>query len=102
MPAVLFELLDKDDQTVSSAQFEGKVVFMDFWYLACVHCRNYLNAVVKPVYEKYRYDDRIVFVTVAAGQKPAFLKGLEWAELHGDNAFDLYTGPLMFKHPLIQ
>ncbi|MBL1408239.1 TlpA family protein disulfide reductase [Sphingobacterium faecale] len=101
-PAATFELFDKDGKTVASDRFKGKVVFMDFYFPACNNCHNYIEQTVKPVYERYKNDDRIVFVTVAAEDRKAYLKGLEWAALHGNNAYDLYTGALTFKHPLIQ
>ncbi|SKB75997.1 Cytochrome oxidase Cu insertion factor, SCO1/SenC/PrrC family [Sphingobacterium nematocida] len=101
-PGATFELFDKDGKVVASDRFKGKVVFMDFYFLACNNCHSYIEQTVKPVYERYKNDERIVFVTVAAEDRKAYLRGLEWAALHGNNAYDLYTGALTFKHPLIQ
>jgi thiol-disulfide isomerase/thioredoxin len=58
-----------DGQTVSKANFSGKVVVMDFWGTWCGPCRMELP-ILQKTYERYK--DRVEFITInwERGVKP--------------------------------
>jgi peroxiredoxin len=54
-PAPSFSLKDLQGNTVNLSDFEGKVVFLDFWALWCAPCREELPE-LDSLYKKYRKD----------------------------------------------
>jgi thiol-disulfide isomerase/thioredoxin len=69
-PAPAFTLKSIAGTTHSLADFKGKVVFIDLWASWCGPCRAETPHLAA-LYEKYKKDERIAFVSVAVsdGQK---------------------------------
>lgn len=71
-----FALPDLSGKTISLEQFNGKVVFLDFWAPWCVPCRQELPELDK-LYVKYRKDGfEVIAISVDPSEKNvlAFLK----------------------------
>jgi len=62
-----FTLTDLDGKTITLADFEGKVIFVNFWATWCPPCRQEIPGFVE-VYEKYK-DKGFVIVGVAVSDK---------------------------------
>jgi len=59
-----FTLKNDKGETYSLADFQGKVVYLDFWASWCAPCRQEVPA-LRALYEKYKNDDRIVIIGIA-------------------------------------
>ena len=107
-PAPLFTLKSNDEKTFSLADFKGKVVYLDLWASWCGPCREETPA-FKKLYEKYRNDARIAFISIAVhdGMKK-WKKALEedqptWLQLLDDKAqvSNLYNAHYIPKFVII-
>ena len=63
-PAPGFTLQDNLGTSVSLNDFKGKVVYIDVWASWCGPCRDETPA-LKLLYEKYKNDSRVAFISVA-------------------------------------
>jgi thiol-disulfide isomerase/thioredoxin len=64
MPAPAFTLQSITGATHSLADYKGKVVYLDVWASWCSPCRQETPK-LKALYEKYKNDDRIAFLSIA-------------------------------------
>jgi thiol-disulfide isomerase/thioredoxin len=64
MPAPPFTLQSITGSTHSLADYKGKVVYVDVWASWCSPCRQETPK-LKALYEKYKNDDRIAFLSIA-------------------------------------
>lgn len=62
-PAYAFSLPDSTGRIYTLADFKGKVLLIDFWFTGCTFCKV-LNKSLRPVYEKYKDNDQVAFVSV--------------------------------------
>jgi thiol-disulfide isomerase/thioredoxin len=73
MPAPAWQLKDVDGKVVSSEQFKGKIVVVDFWATWCPHCIDEVAGYVQ-LQDKYR-DAGLAFVGVeVGGEAPEVVK----------------------------
>jgi thiol-disulfide isomerase/thioredoxin len=63
-PAPTFTLQGFDGKTYRLEDFKNKVIYLDLWASWCVPCRQEISS-LKALHNKYRNDDRIVFVSIA-------------------------------------
>lgn len=89
--APAWRLRDLDGQPVSSADFEGKVVFIDFWATWCPPCRQMIPGLVD-IHEAYA-DEGLAIVGVSLDRKgPEVVRtfneqfGVNYTSLMGDEA----------------
>lgn len=99
--AFTFSLPDAEGKYYSLEDFRGKVVFMDFWYAACIPCRKYMTEVVSPVKQRYKNDPNVVFVTVSTDELGTFQKMLERQDFLPKGGVHLYTDNMRYSHPVI-
>jgi thiol-disulfide isomerase/thioredoxin len=78
-PAPAWKLKDLDGNVVSSDQFKGKVVVIDFWATWCPPCRAEIPGYVM-LQQKYAKDG-LVIVGVSVDQDPA-AKVKKWVDGH--------------------
>ena len=64
-PALDFELQDQYGNTHTLADYEGKVIFLNFWATWCGPCKAELPDIQK-LYEKYKDSEDVVILGVAA------------------------------------
>lgn len=58
-----FTLKDQNGESVSLSNYEGKVVYLNFWGTWCGVCRNELTD-MKALYETYKDSDEVAVVTI--------------------------------------
>ena len=67
---VSFSFIDEKGNTVSTAELEGKVVFINFWATWCPPCRAEMPA-LNDLYHQFQNDDRFVFLFINEDEDPA-------------------------------
>lgn len=86
-PAPDFTLQSDKGGTYSLSDFKGKVVYIDLWASWCIPCRQE-HPSFKALYDKYKEDDRVVFVGIAVSDgKKEWQRALEedqpdWLQLY--------------------
>lgn len=107
-PAPAFTLKSNTGKTYNLSDFAGKVVYLDLWASWCGPCRAETPS-FKDIYEKYKNDERIAFISVAVndGDKE-WRKALEedkpgWLQLIDQDRFvlDAYATKYIPKFILI-
>jgi thiol-disulfide isomerase/thioredoxin len=89
-PAPSFHLSSQNEKKYKLEDFRNKVVYIDLWASWCGPCREETPA-LKKLYEKYKNDDRIAFVSIAVRDKQkAWLKAISedkpaWIQLIDEN-----------------
>lgn len=87
-PAPDFTLKNMENEPVSLKNFQGKIVYLDFWASWCKPCIKEIPA-FKKLQKKYK-NDKIVFVSIGIESKKENLQKLiEQYELNGIHLFDL-------------
>lgn len=66
-PAPAWKLLDVDGKTVTSDQFKGKVVVLDFWATWCAPCKTEIPGYIE--FQKKYAADGLVIVGVSVDQE---------------------------------
>jgi len=67
-PAPKFTLKNNDGRLFGLDDFNGKVVYIDLWASWCGPCRAETPS-LKRLYEKYKDDTRVVFISIAVNDK---------------------------------
>ena len=67
-----FKLTDLDGKKITLSDYEGKVLFVNFWATWCPPCRQEIPGFIK-AYEKYK-DDGLVILGVAVSDKEKTVK----------------------------
>lgn len=78
--AIPFTLNDQNGQSVSLSDFQGKILYMNFWGTWCGVCREKIEE-VQALYDKYKDSDEIAVVTIV------FPNGGQETDIDGIKAF---------------
>lgn len=108
MPAPAFTLQSITGSTHSLVDYKGKVVYVDIWASWCGPCRAETPK-LKALYEKYKNDDRVVFLSIAVSDRMEnWKKAVEedkatWTQLYdnGTTIQDSYKASAIPKFILI-
>ncbi len=71
-----FEAKDIDGNTVSLEQLKGKIIILNFWFIACKPCREEIPDLNKLV-DKYKDNHEIVFIAIALDDKSSIKEFLQ-------------------------
>jgi peroxiredoxin len=99
LPAPAWKLKDVDGRTVTSEQFKGKVVILDFWATWCPPCRSEIPGYVA-LQKKYAADGLVVvgisMDTDGTAPVKRFIKdiGINYTVVMGDDAVADAFGPI--------
>ena len=97
-PAVDFELLDQNGQTHKLSDYQGKVVFLNFWTTWCGYCEREMPH-IEELYKEYGENaGDVVFLGVANPKSADYPQGAD-QEADGIKAFieeGGYTFPTVF------
>lgn len=91
MPFLDFDGLTPDGNIVKLSDYvgKGKYVLVDYWASWCGPCKEEAENTLRPLYEKYKNDDRFLILGVATWDKPEnTMKALEklkypWPQIIG-------------------
>ncbi|MCX6251038.1 MAG: TlpA disulfide reductase family protein [Bacteroidetes bacterium] len=87
-PAPGFKLQARDGKMISSTDFKGKPLLLNFWTTYCQRCLTEMD-MMKPLYEKYK--DKMNFVSISADNQ--FQKMLYFINMKTDFTWQfLYIG----------
>ena len=71
-----FKMIDINGKTISSENTKGKVLVLNFWFIACKPCVSEIPE-LNEVYEKYKNDTNVVFASITFDKRAkvnSFLK----------------------------
>lgn len=95
-----FKFWDINDKIHQLEDFKGKVIVLDFWFTGCIPCAMLAKA-MHPIYEKYKSDKDIVFVTVSTDRKTLWVQSVASGKYTSPGMLNLHTNGQGFLHPLI-
>ncbi len=98
MSAPDFTLENEKGEKVTLASFKGKVVYIDFWYDACVPCHALFTA-IEPVMNYFSSKDGVVFLTVSIDGKETWEASLKKHKIPG---YHVFTEDKKSNHPVIK
>jgi len=97
-----FALQDRHGKTVRLSDLQGKVVFLDFWFVGCGNCVNYYKNIVSKVEQRYHHHPDLVFLTIATDvNKRMWIQGIESGEYTSNDAINLISDQGA-NHPLMK
>lgn len=99
---VEFSLPDEQGVIHDTADLKGKIVLLDFWYMACIPCRNYMKNVLSPLAARFDGDERFSVVTISTDNREVFERALKLNDFLPKQALHLYTDDERFRHPVLK
>lgn len=101
-PAFTFSLPDSSGHIVSSDDFKGKTVVLDFWFTGCSGCFA-LARVMPAVADKFRDNKKVVFVSICVDTNTTtWKKSISSGLYTGKEYVNLYTNGEGMEHPIIR
>lgn len=102
MPFPDFELTDLQGKKWRKEDFQGKVVFFDFYYTGCGNCALYFKNKVSNAEDYFHDNADLVFVSISIDKDlKVWRKSIESKAYNSASSLKLYTDGLGSKHPLI-
>lgn len=101
-PAFNFSLTDTTGNNVTLQMLKGKLLVLDFWFSGCGGCA-YLNEKMSPVYEYYKGNPNIQFVSISTDKKVETWKNSVKSGVYSHTgSLNLFTDGLSREHPIIK
>lgn len=101
-PFFPFNLENNYGKMVKLSDFEDKVVFVDFWFTGC-HACAVLKEAMEPVFEKYRNNSKISFISINNDRDRAqWIKSIASGRYTDPDNINLFTGGKGDNHPLMK
>lgn len=98
-----FVLPDINGRLITASSFQGKILFIDFWFTGCIHCISYYKGAVQPAKEMFKKDSNVVFMSISMDtNKKEWLESILSQEYTSPDAINLLTEGKGFHHELIK
>lgn len=98
-----FVLPDVNGKLISASSFNGKILFIDFWFTGCVHCISYYKNAVSPTKELFKHDSNVVFMSISMDMsKEEWLESVRSQKYTSEDAINVFTNYKGFGHELIK
>jgi peroxiredoxin len=98
IPAPDFSLENTNGEKVSLSSFKGKVIYIDFWFAACVPCHKLFKD-IRSVKEYFKSNSNVIFLTVSVDNNEVWKNALTKFNIEGYHAF---TENKFRDHPVIR
>lgn len=98
-----FDLPDQNGKRYSLNDFKGKIIIADFWFRGCHGCTQ-MPAVLEPIYQKFKWSDKVVWLSINVDSKPNWWKeGLKSKQytFHGELDLSTWDGNGLI-HPFVK
>lgn len=97
-----FMLIDRQGNCVSTSQFRGKIIIMDFWFTGCGACMWTFEHVMSKVERDFQKNDNVVFLSISVDEgRVKWQSGIDSGKYTSDDAINVYTGGMGTAHPVI-
>jgi peroxiredoxin len=93
-----FSLENLSGEKISLQTFNGKVVYIDFWFANCVPCLSLFKE-INPVKDYFKPDSNVVFLSVSIDTREDWKKAVARLKIPGVHA---YTENKLRDHPVIK
>jgi thiol-disulfide isomerase/thioredoxin len=95
-----FELSDSSGKIVKLSDFQGKTVFIDFWFTGCAPCIDLAAQLHNVIMPKFKNSD-VVFISVNLDtKKDIWIQSLASGKYTSKSTINLFTDLKGFNHPL--
>lgn len=102
MEFIDYELINSHGDSIKISDFNGKVVFLDFWFTGCAGCKLFYANVLKHVKEDFKDEKDVVFLSISIDKdEDKWLESVASGAYTDGTVVNLYTGDKGAKHPLI-
>ena len=81
-----FVLENTKGEKIRLSDFEGKVIYMDFWFADCAPCHQLFKQ-LKKVKEYFKPDSNVLFLNISIDNKEVWQKALSKFKIEGYNVF---------------
>lgn len=100
--AYRFELEDENGKVYTNADFNGKVVLLDFWFAGCMGCMA-LHKNIKPVKEYFKDNPNFLYLSISTDDdKKIWEKSLASGLYTDETDVKLWLGEIGRSHPIIR
>lgn len=87
-----FKMEDEKGSKWTLADFEGKLLLVDFWFTGCGPCKE-LNKAMQPIIKRFRDNPKVVFITVNNDRnKKYWFRSIVSGEYTHKETINLYGG----------
>ncbi len=93
-----FSITSINGKRIFLKQFQGKVVYLDFWFNACIPCHILFDK-LKKAKEKFKDNKNLVFMSISVDDKETWLNALKKYKYPG---LQVYTDNKMRNHEIIK
>lgn len=86
-------LPNTEGHVVSSKDWKGKVVLIDFWFTGCKACIEYYEKCLKPAEEYFKNNPDVLFVSINTDKnQSSWLKSVNSGRYTSNHAINLFAG----------